>query len=169
MIDFFKNLFNLNEIVKQQELINSKLNAIDNKLNELLLEFEKLQKYKTEFEILKSNCLNLIENLKKKDIDSYEDLYEDLYEDPYDLYDPYDSYVRNQVPTNINKKFELYYSSYYKLDTFKDGDKILNSKLILNYFDETENTGCLVFDKKISLDEFKYNYPNIKIIFVNEY
>ena len=71
MIDFFKNLFNLNEIVKQQELINSKLNAIDNKLCELLLEFEKLQEYKTEFEILKSDVLNLIENLKKKDVDSY--------------------------------------------------------------------------------------------------
>lgn len=161
MIDFFKNLFNLNEIVKQQELINSKLNVIDNKLCELLLEFEKLQECKKEFEILKYDVLNLVENLKKKDIDSYED----LYEDPYD---PYDSYIRNQVPTN-NKKFELYYSSYYKLDAFKDGEKILNSKLISNYFDETENIGCLVFNKKISLDEFKYNYPNIKIIFVNEY
>ena len=67
-----------------------------------------------------------------------------MYEDPYD---PYDSYVRNQVSTN-NKKFELYYSSYYKLDAFKDGEKILNSKLISNYFDETENIGCLVFNKK---------------------
>lgn len=163
MLTFLKNLFNLHKVVQQQEVINNKLNVLDNKLNELL-ELIKLHErdIKTIFDILKlkSNFSNLIENLKK-DNDSYEDSYEDSY-------DPYDSYVRNQISNDVNKKFELYYSSYYRLDAFKDGEEILNSKLILNYFDESVNTGCLIFDKKLSLDEFKHNYPNIKIVFVNE-